>query len=211
MIQWLGGTIVNYLARFDDSMTRGGSISMRHSLTAMAANDIHEGGIVQSGPLSLQHTAIHNNYHIRNHRYPNTPGWHFKENSNPLTWMWLSSYFEKRPKVVSCSFSNFFLAEKGEAPGESTLTKVLPVWKSFDWNSSSQFYLICMGSISLSLSFNWNSSYSILFEMRAGSPNSRAADVRRVDWTLNMWFSYLDSLIKWSNTYIAEGVNPILA
>ena len=211
MIQWLGGTIVNYLARFDDSMTRGGSISMRHSLTAMAANDIHEGGIVQSGPLSLQHTAIHNNYHVPNHRYPNTPGWHFKENSNPLTWMWLSSYFEKRPKVVSCSFSNFFLAEKGEAPGESTLTKVLPVWKSFDWNSSSQFYLICMGSISLSLSFNWNSSYSILFEMRAGSPNSRAADVRRVDWTLNMWFSYLDSLIKWSNTYIAEGVNPILA
>ena len=184
MIQWLGGSIVNYLA--NDSMTRGGSISMRHSLTAMAANDIHEGGIVQSGPLSLQHTAIHNNYHIPNHRYPNTPGWHFKENSNPLTWMWLSSYFEKRPKVVSCSFSNFFLAEKGEAPGESTLTKVLPVWKSFDWNSSSQFYLICMGSMSLSFSFNRNSSYSILFEMRAGSPNSRAADVRRVDWTLSM-------------------------
>ena len=52
----------------NDSMTRGGSISMRHPLTAMAANDIHEGGIVQSGPLSLQHTAIHNNYHIPNHR-----------------------------------------------------------------------------------------------------------------------------------------------
>ena len=119
-------------------------------------------------------------------------------------------YFEKRLKVISCSFSNFFLPEKGEVPGESTLTKVLPVWKSFDWNSSSQFYLICMGSISLSLSFNWNSSYSILFEMRAGSPNSRAADVRRVDWTLSMWFSYLDSLIKWSNTYIAGGSIPFL-
>ena len=190
-------------------MTRGGSISMRHSLTAMAANDIHEGGIVQSGPLSLQHTAIHNNYHIPNHRYPNTPGWHFKRNSNPLAWMWLSTL--KTTKSCKLLLSYFFLAEKEEVPGESTLTKVLPVWKSFDWNSSSQFYLICMGSISLSLSFNWNSSYSILFEMRAGSPNSRAADVRRVDWTLNMWFSYLDSLIKWPNIYIAEGVNPILA
>ena len=52
----------------NDSMTRGGSISMRHPLTAMAANDIHEGGIVQSGLLSLQHTAIHNNYHIPNYR-----------------------------------------------------------------------------------------------------------------------------------------------
>ena len=39
-----------------------GSISMRHS--DRAANDIHEGGIVQSAPLSLQHTAVHNNYHI---------------------------------------------------------------------------------------------------------------------------------------------------
>ena len=40
-----------------------GSISMRHS--DRAANDIHEGGIVQSAPLSLQHTAVHNNYNIQ--------------------------------------------------------------------------------------------------------------------------------------------------
>ena len=40
-----------------------GSISMRHS--DRAANDIHEGGIVQSAPLSLQHTAVHNNYDIQ--------------------------------------------------------------------------------------------------------------------------------------------------
>ena len=45
----------------NDSMT--GSISMRHS--DRAANDIHEGGIVQSAPLSLQHTAVHNNYNIQ--------------------------------------------------------------------------------------------------------------------------------------------------
>ena len=169
---------------------------MRHPLTAMAANDIHEGGIVQSGPLSLQHTAIHNNYHIPNHRYPNTPGWHFTKNSNPLTWMWLST---------------FSTGERGSSRGinsDQSFASLKEFW--LKQLKSILFYLYAM-PLSLSFSFNWNSSYLIVFEMCAGSPNSRAADVRRADWTLNMWFSYLDSLIKWSNIYIAEGVNPILA
>ena len=66
-------------------------------------------------------------------------------------------------------FFDIFWGGEEEVPGESTLTKVLPVWNTFDWNSSTQFSFICAAITK--------------FKSRA--------DVSKVYWTLNIWFSFL--------------------
>ena len=67
-------------------------------------------------------------------------------------------------------FSDIFWGGEGEVPGESTLTKVLPVWNTFDWNSSTQFSFICAAITKFKKS---------------------RADVSKLYWTLNIWFSFL--------------------